>query len=229
VVRETLSKNYLEELGIVDNVVLLPDPAFSLGIEQVALAQAIEAMLRRCAIGLNLSPLLARYRPNPERWEEEGASWVSALLNHFDSPILLVPHVMQSGNDDQEFLMRIKRLVRPSDERLRLLSAYELSSRQLKYVISRLRLFIGARTHATIAALSTNVPTLSIGYSVKANGINRDLFGHEEWVISHLGLSTSQLVEKVTQLFAEEEEVKKQLADCNETYRMLPSQMAGIL
>lgn len=51
---------------------------------------------------------------------------------------------------------------------------------ELKGIISRCRFFIGARTHATIAAYSTGVPTLVVGYSVKARGIARDLFGTEE-------------------------------------------------
>ncbi len=51
---------------------------------------------------------------------------------------------------------------------------------KIKYVISKCRAFIGARTHATIAAYSSCVPTLVVGYSVKALGIARDLFGSEE-------------------------------------------------
>ncbi len=41
-------------------------------------------------------------------------------------------------------------------------------------------IFRGARTHATIAAYSTCVPTLVVGYSVKARGIARDIFGSED-------------------------------------------------
>ena len=37
-----------------------------------------------------------------------------------------------------------------------------------------------ARTHASIAAYSSSVPTLVIGYSVKSRGIAKDLFGTEE-------------------------------------------------
>ena len=36
---------------------------------------------------------------------------------------------------------------------------------------------MGARTHATIAAYSTEVPTIAIGYSMKAKGIAKDIFG----------------------------------------------------
>lgn len=44
-------------------------------------------------------------------------------------------------------------------------------------------MFIGARTHATIAAYSTCVPTLVIGYSVKSKGIARDIFGTDEGLV----------------------------------------------
>ena len=53
------------------------------------------------------------------------------------------------------------------------------NAQQLKWVISQCSFFIGARTHATIAAYSTGVPTLVLGYSVKSKGIARDLFGDE--------------------------------------------------
>ena len=60
----------------------------------------------------------------------------------------------------------------------------DANAETLKGVISRCRFFIGARTHATIAAYSTCVPTLVVGYSVKAKGIAKDLFGtYENYVM----------------------------------------------
>ena len=46
----------------------------------------------------------------------------------------------------------------------------------MKYIISECRFFIGARTHSTIAAYSTAVPTLVLSYSEKSLGIAEDLF-----------------------------------------------------
>lgn len=55
---------------------------------------------------------------------------------------------------------------------------------ELKGYIARCRMFIGSRTHATIAAYSCCVPTVVIGYSVKAKGIAKDLFGtYENYVL----------------------------------------------
>lgn len=220
VVRETRSKAYLEGMGVRDNVVLLPDPAFSLEAAEVELPLAVEQMLEAGAIGINLSPLLARYRRATGQWVDEAASWVTAVLDNTDSPVLLIPHVMQPGNDDEAFLAEVQARIKASPERLQLLSGYGLSSRQLKYVIARLRCLIGARTHATIAALSKNVPTLSIGYSVKARGINEDIFGNDRWVVDHLTLDASSFVEKTLELLGAETQIRQHLALKNRSYRM---------
>ena len=41
-------------------------------------------------------------------------------------------------------------------------------------------MFVCARTHASIAAYSTCVPTLVLGYSIKSKGIAQDIFGTDE-------------------------------------------------
>lgn len=229
VVRESYSQRYLAGIGVTSNVTLLPDPAFSLRAEATELPPAIERMIESGALGVNLTPLLGRYRDEPGQWVDEAANWVSALVGQLESPVLLIPHVMQPGNDDMAFLAEVRARVSAPTGRLQLLEGYDLSSRQLKGVISRLRAFVGARTHATIAALSTNVPTLSIGYSVKARGINRDLFGHEDWVVDHLGLCAVQLLEKTRQLLGVERELRAMLAARNAAYRISPNRLAEIL
>ena len=70
---------------------------------------------------------------------------------------------------------------------------------QLKGYIASCRLFIGARTHATIAAYSSCVPTLVVGYSVKARGIAKDLFGTEEQYV--LPVQKLQEPEELLQAF----------------------------
>ncbi len=42
---------------------------------------------------------------------------------------------------------------------------------ELKWVLSRLSWFAGARMHATIGAFSSGTPTLAFGYSDKAAGV----------------------------------------------------------
>ena len=80
------------------------------------------------------------------------------------------------SNDDRTVL---NRLYEEFGRHERLIPVEDHSAPELKYIISKCRLFVGARTHATIAAYSSCVPTLVVGYSVKARGIARDLFGTE--------------------------------------------------
>ena len=71
--------------------------------------------------------------------------------------------------------------------------------------------FAGARTHSTIAAISTFVPTLSFVYSIKAIGINRDIFGHEKFCILKDDCQPVFVAEKVKNLLADGASVRKHL------------------
>ena len=79
-------------------------------------------------------------------------------------------------------------------------------------------MFIGARTHATIAAYSSCVPTLVLGYSVKSRGIAKDIFGTDEnYVISVQGMKNANLLsEGFLWLLENEKSIKSHL------YSMMP-------
>jgi polysaccharide pyruvyl transferase WcaK-like protein len=86
-----------------------------------------------------------------------------------------------------------------------------LNAAQLKDVIRRCDGFMGARTHATVAALSQRVPTTSIAYSVKAKGINQDLFGHTRYVLETPCVTAASLRQHFDLLQAEAEQIRSLL------------------
>lgn len=170
-VREPLTRDALARAGVVKNVREAADPAFLLEARQVPLPSGF------CAgntVGLNLSPLLLRDTDRRDTLLSAFDALVQHILDTTDGAVALIPHVIQAGNSDFSVLQ-------PIYERFcstgRVLLVPEQNCMQLKYVISQCRLFIGARTHATIAAYSTGVPTLALGYSVKSHGIAVALFG----------------------------------------------------
>ena len=78
-----------------------------------------------------------------------------------------------------------------------------------KGYISRCRFMIASRTHASIAAYSSKVPTIVLGYSVKARGIARDIFKSEKNVVlpvQNLG-SDNDLTEAFKYLIDREHEI----------------------
>ena len=101
---------------------------------------------------------------------------------------------------------------------------------ELKGYIARCRMFIGARTHATIAAYSTCVPTLVLGYSVKSKGIAKDLFGTDEhYVLPVKGLRCdTALADGFKWLLMNEDQIRDHLKTCmpeyvNNAYRVVSS------
>lgn len=229
VARERRTVAYLDSIGVRDNVMLLPDPAFSLKSAPVTLPAAQEKMLQAGAIGVNLSPLLARYRNGMDGWLEDATGWVRALMENSGRPVLLVPHVFEPGNDDQAFMGQLLERIDAPAEKLALLDGRDLSCMQLKQVISRLHIFIGARTHATIAAMSRGVPTLSIGYSVKAGGINEEVFGSTDWIVSHQGLDAATLVARYRTLDENADQVREALAHRLTDYPMTAQDIRNVL
>ena len=81
-------------------------------------------------------------------------------------------------------------------------------------------MFIGARTHATIAAYSTCVPTLVIGYSVKSRGIAKDIFGTDYGlVVPVFEIDSAEKLIKTYEDFSRKKEIyRKQLEKVMPSY-----------
>ncbi len=145
-----------------------------------------------------------------------------ALLQHIidttDMQIALIPHVVWAANDDRQPL---KQLYDAFASTGRVVLLQDAPAEVLKGYISRCRLFIGARTHATIAAYSTCVPTMVLGYSVKARGIAQDLFGTQEhYVLPVQDLhDPAQLTEGFDWLYQNEELLRSQLQEKMPEYK----------
>lgn len=217
-VREPLTQAYLEGLGVRDNVRRTADPAFLLPACPTQLPGQIEDMLEAGAIGINLASLMVRYnRLSSSAWLAEATRMVAEVRRHTAAPILLIPHVMMPphvfpANDDYAFLSALlERLPADARKGVCLYDARDDDCRQIKWVISRLRVYAGARFHSVIAALSSGVPTFCIGYGVKTRGINLELFGHEQWVCSGSQLTAGRLVERLGALLDAQAEVRSHL------------------
>lgn len=170
VARESLTYDALKKNGVDRNTVLYPDSAFTLVPEFVK----DEIPFDKKTIGFNFSSMASWFAKDSEKIEKIFAEFLEYLLETTDKNIMMIPHVTYVPGGDQLILSRIAERI-DSD---RLLTApSDLTAAQYKGIISQCDEFIGARTHATIAAYSTCVPTLVIGYSVKSRGIAKDIFG----------------------------------------------------
>lgn len=201
--RESLTYDVLKSRGL-NNVRLVADPAFTMEKDELPLPKGWK---KDDTIGINLSPLMLERNPNAM---EATIELIKYILKYTKSVIALTPHVIDKGNDDSEVLNEIYEKFK-STKRVILLPN-NLTATQYKGYIARMRFFIGARTHATIAAYSNHVPTMVLGYSIKSRGIAKDLFGEEKLVLGIKEISdVDKLILGFNQLLKEEKEIRETL------------------
>ena len=202
--RESLTYNLLREKNANDNIFLNADPAFCMEREDTELPDGFG---KENTVGVNISPLVAK--KNPEIYEAT-EKFIRYLIENTTLNVLLVPHVVEEENNDYRFMYPLYECFKNSGRIEILPETY--NAKQYKGCISKLRFFIGARTHATIAAYSSGVPTFVIRYSVKSRGIAYDIFGNENYVMSAGDIESEvQLIAALAVLLRDEEKIKETL------------------
>jgi len=209
--REDRTMDYLRSFGFDERLYRMPDPAFlmrPLAPPEDSLCCPLEV-----AAGMNLSPLMAKFATGGDarEWLDLASGIVAAVLERFDGPVVLIPHVTSSHSDDHAFMARIvERLGAPAA--LHLLPPM-LDARRTKGIIARLRVLVAARMHAAIAGLSSAVPTVSLAYSIKARGVHDDVLGSQEYVLEASGLSAGAVCERIAQALDNEDRLREQLSE----------------
>lgn len=203
VARESITYDAAKEIGA--NAILAPDPAFSMKYAPCPVAFPLEN-----TVGINISPMIVSNEKQAGITYKNYLALIRYILKETDMHIALIPHVVWERNNDLAVMREIYEAF-DSNERITLVGDH--CAEELKYLISKCRVFVGARTHATIAAYSSRIPTLTVGYSVKARGIAKDLFGTDEnYVLSVQKLEKEQdLTERFKWLMAHEDEIRMHL------------------
>lgn len=216
VARETITEQAMKEAGLP--VIRWCDPAFTLGYEEMPLPKGWR---EGKTVGLNVSPLVLERAKDGVKALDAFAALVRHILDTSDCAVALIPHVIWEKDNDLRALSEIKE--RFADESRVLMLPGSLNALQVKGYIRRLSALVTARTHASIAAYSSAVPTLVIGYSVKAKGIARDLFGEEN---GHL-IPVQELSGETELIDAYDAMIERSEAERMFLLDRLPAYMAG--
>lgn len=210
--RESITYNALVQAGLEEKTILASDSAFTL---ESKVNDDAEYLIGSNTVGINLSPLVLE-GGNTILFDAY-CRLIEWILENTDMCIALVPHVIWKGNDDR---IPLKQLYEKYTESQRIVLIEDHSAIELKGYISKCRFFVGARTHATIAAYSSNVPTLVAGYSVKSKGIARDIFGTDvNYVVDTKKLKTDEvLVNAFEWIYQNEDSIRTYLTEKMPTY-----------
>jgi colanic acid/amylovoran biosynthesis protein len=218
--RESITLKYLEGMRLKNTQIeLTADPAFCLKpdaekIEKISASYKIPR--EKPLVGIAPSQGITSYsRTSYENHFHALQQLILFLTQHLDCHVILIPHVHGSNrmNDDRIICESLYRKMSFPEEVTVMSLTY--SAEEIRAMASRLDFMIAERMHAAIASLSQKVPTLVIGYSIKAEGILGDIFGFDslkDYVISVKEIANERFEERVKNLFDRRKEVATALS-----------------
>ncbi|WP_395549348.1 MULTISPECIES: polysaccharide pyruvyl transferase family protein [unclassified Lacrimispora] len=204
--RESITYEALCKKGLKNKTYLFPDPAFALKPMHSPLPKELKG---KRIVGINISPLIFKYEEGNSAIKDGYDKIIRYLLDETVYEIMFIPHVVKRNNNDETIITKLAEQY--NSNRISILE--DRRADELKYCISKCDFFVGARTHSTIAAYSSCVPTLVIGYSVKASGIAKDIFGvDEEYVVDVREVTSGDSIFKCFfNLFTRKNEIREYL------------------
>lgn len=171
--------------------------------------------------GLNVSGLIFNDPEVAERqygikvdYPKAMKTCIEYILSESDGDVWLVPHVIPKDKYDFESdtyaSMKLKDLLDEKfKSRVHIMSG-DYDQCLVKGIIRKLDWFCGMRMHATIAGLSTCVPTANIAYSDKALGVFESV-GQQDQVFDARTLTTDELIQKLNDSWKNRRETQRQL------------------
>ena len=207
IARESITYEALKKVGIFENVYLAPDPAFAMRAKECKLPSIFK---ENKVVGINVGFLAQGNEEYYEKLIRNYECAIKYLLEETVYSVALIPHVYWS--EKYSDLYTLKHLYeRFKNYRERIAIIPENNAANQKFIISKCDFFIALRTHATIPAIESKVPTLITGYKVKSTGICRDIFdGDMNLFIDIQNLTSDKVIlERLKWLITNEKKVKK--------------------
>lgn len=222
--RERLTYETLVNAGVKENkLCLMSDSAFILDAKPIELPESFTNVF-----GYNPSYTLGKGE-NRDQLLKSRVILLNNILKYTDMKIALIPHVYSHNQGDALWAKKIAQML-DYPERVFLFER-EYTCEELKYIISRCRMLVAERTHASIAGYSQSIPTFVIGYSVKSVGIARDIFETDTgFVMSYKDIKKDDdLIQPIMEFISREEEIRQQLNEFIPTYKQKAVNAAGKL
>lgn len=218
-VREDQSKDILiNDLKITESlvhltadIVFLLEPSESNRIKEIFEAEGISDEEPRLLVGITVYRSKYYNSSNPEEkfieYKNIMAKMADYLIETFNATVLFIPMEMQD-NADMPLISSITDLVYNRDNVKILRNIY--SSKDTMGIIRDLDLFIGAKTHSIIFALSQCTPLLCIAYHPKSQEFMK-MFNVEKYSMDIESLDFKIIKENIGDLIHEKESISKQI------------------
>lgn len=195
VAREKISVENLQKMNISSpKIVTLPDTAFVLEPSNKEKLQSFIQSenlgnLKKPVIAISISTLISKYAfhsvPENQRVEHLVSTMIDVVKycqEKFGASIVFIPHVIGKGNDDRVISRQIVDTLENRNGVYVIQGEYSHEDYK-SFLGEYAEIFIGARMHAAIAAVSSGVPTLAFAYSQKTHGIIGEMLGLTDFIV----------------------------------------------
>ncbi|MEW6063998.1 hypothetical protein P378_16715 [Desulforamulus profundi] len=211
--RESWTFNALKAKGL-DNVIPCSDIAFLLEAKESNLP---DHFIPGNTVAVNISPLILRRENIGGIILRNIENLIQSIIKNTDMNVALIPHVTMPADNDFKLLQDI---YNPTADKERIcLISEKFSAAEYKYIISKCRFGVFARTHASIAAYSSCIPAIVMGYSVKSKGIAADL-GLGDYVLPLQSFKNDySLLSMFENMMQNEDKIKRILTEKMPSYK----------
>lgn len=184
-VREAVSLEYVvSHLGLPERLVhLTADPAFLLALPDADRLAELHHAYRlgeaQPVVAVCPSQVIARLADvDPERHIETWLALIRSIRDDIGARVLIISHVQGVASHSDDSLLAARLLDRLGPDAM-ISAAAGYTASEFKGLISGCAMLITERMHPAIAGLSTGIPTVAVRYSIKADGIMRQVMGPE--------------------------------------------------
>ena len=204
--REEQSKNaILDVCKIKKQMVVTPDIANLMKYDNVEYGQ-------NNRIAITVSHQLER------QWksQDDYCQCIVALINHIiktlpEYEIIIIPNETSpvKKNNDIDIAYKIAQNITLNNN-IRILADADFDAVEMKNLIASCDIMISARYHSCVAALSSTVPTLAMGWHYKYDEL-LELYGQTKCIVSGENCSTYDIVKKFDYIWDNKEKIHKGL------------------
>lgn len=220
-VREKNTESHLIEIGVDKNLIYnVPDMAFLLEaadkkkVNDILENEGIkkDILSTKKIIGLSVRTDMAMLS-NLSGQEDSYIDIMVKMINHMtkkmDSIVLIIPNAsLTEGYDNKSLGNTIKE--KTGNKNVFSIKG-EYTAEELKGIIGICDIFIGAMMHTIIAAISMNIPSLSLSYSHKSQGVMENV-GLGKYNLDYKKLKYEDLINQIEYIEQHKTQIKEEIA-----------------
>lgn len=160
-------------------------------------------------VGISISHQIIKQWNSTEKYIDCIKNLIEHIRQTYNYEILLIPNEFTQNNDYHDIHVA-NDIFNSLDnkEKISIIEADKMTSTQLKNEIAKCEVVVASRYHSCVAALSSGVPTLVIGWHHKYIEL-LEHYGQEKWILSNENCTSEKLIKMFDEFWENKDKEKE--------------------